>query len=91
VATLERAHVQISRAHVGRAGENGYAERFLRTLKEEEVALSDYRNVHDAYAQIKQFLEAVYMRKRVHSALGYLTPVEFEARWMTEHTHPRSP
>jgi transposase InsO family protein len=64
---------------VGEAWQNGYAERVIRTIKEEEVDLSDYQDFHDAYQQIGRFLTDVYNRKRIHSSLGYLTPAEFEA------------
>lgn len=63
----------------GKPEENGYAERLMRTIKEEEVDLSEYRNLEDAREQIGRFIDQVYMQKRIHSALGYLTPVEFEA------------
>ena len=54
----------------------------MRTIKEEEVDLSEYEDYHDAYQQIGQFLQDVYMHKRVHSKLGYLTPAEFESHWL---------
>ncbi len=76
---LKAYQIQISMAAVGKAEENGYAERFMRTVKEEEVDLSDYRDFADAQNQIGQFIEAVYNHKRIHSSLGYLTPAEFEA------------
>jgi len=50
----------------------------MRTIKEEEVDLSEYRNFAEAYQQVEQFLDDVYMRKRIHSSLGYLTPSEYE-------------
>ena len=53
----------------------------MRTIKEEEVDLSEYRNFTEAYQQIEQFLEDVYMKKRIHSSLGYLTPEEYEQKW----------
>ena len=68
-------------AAVGCPEENGYAERLLRTLKEEHVSLSAYENFADAQAQIGQFLDEVYQTKRIHSSLGYLTPTEFDAQW----------
>ena len=71
-------------ADVGAAWQNGYAERLMRTIKKEEVYLSDYQNYHDAYQQIGRFLEEVYIHKRIHSSLGYLTPAEFEAQWLAE-------
>ena len=74
----------ISMADVGAAWQNGFAERLIRTIKEEEVYLSDYRDYQDAYQQIGRFLEEVYMHKRIHSSLGYLTPVEFEAKWRAD-------
>lgn len=81
VHLLRRHDVQISMADKGEAWQNGYAERLIRTIKEEEVYLSDYHDFTDAYAQIGHFIEQVYQHKRIHSALGYLTPAEFEANW----------
>jgi transposase InsO family protein len=84
VQRLERVGVHISMAMVGEATQNGYAERLMRTIKEEEVNLSDYRDFQDAYQQLGRFLDDVYMRKRIHSSLGYLTPVEFETQWRAQ-------
>jgi len=78
---LVAAGVQISMAEVGEPRQNGFAERVMRTLKEEEVDLSEYQDYTDAYQQIGRFIEDVYNTKRIHSALGYLTPVEFENHW----------
>ena len=83
---LLNAGVEISMADVGQAWQNGYAERLIRTIKEEEVDLSEYLDYTDAYRQIGRFLEEVYMHKRIHSSLGYLTPAEFEEQWQKEHT-----
>jgi len=81
IQMLQDAHVQISMAEVGQAWQNGYAERLLRTIKEEEIDLSDYEDHADALRHIGRFLDDVYMRKPIHSSLGYLTPAEFEAQW----------
>jgi putative transposase len=81
VQLLQEHHVQISMAGVGKPEENGYAERLMRTIKEEEVELSEYNDLDDAREQIGHFLEDVYMTKRIHSALQYATPAEFEALW----------
>lgn len=78
---LQAQGVRISMADVGEPTQNGYAERLMRTIKEEEVDLSDYEDYDQAYQQIGRFLDDVYMRKRVHSSLNYLTPAEFEAQW----------
>jgi putative transposase len=83
---LQDVHVQISMADQGEAWQNGYAERLIRTIKEEEVDLSEYLDYPDAYRQLGRFLDTVYMHKRIHSSLGYLTPAEFEAQWLQEHT-----
>jgi transposase InsO family protein len=79
VDLLNNAEVAISMADVGEAWQNGFAERVIRTIKEEEIDLSDYQDFHDAYQQISCFLTDVYNHKRIHSSLGYLTPTEFEA------------
>jgi putative transposase len=81
VNSLHARQVQISMSAQGEPRENGYAERLIRTVKEEEVDLSDYLNYADAYRQIGRFLEDVYNTKRIHSSLGYLTPLEFESAW----------
>lgn len=86
VDVLQRHRIAISMAEVGEAWQNGYAERLVRTIKEEEVDLSDYHDYTDAYCQLGRFLDDVYMHKRIHSALGYLTPVEFESQWLAQQT-----
>lgn len=78
---LEEQGVEISMAEVGEAWQNGYAERLMRTIKEEEVELSEYRDFEEAYQEIGKFLDDVYTKKRIHSSLGYLTPMEFENQW----------
>jgi transposase InsO family protein len=83
-AELQTRGIQISMAEVGQAWQNGYAERLIGTIKDEEVDLSDYEDYHDALTQLGQFLDEVYMHKRIHSSLGYLTPVEFEAQWRAQ-------
>ena len=77
VTTLEEHDVEISVAHRGRPWENEYAERLIRTLKEEEVDINDYENITEARDRIGHFLTHVYNLKRPHSALGYLMPMEF--------------
>jgi putative transposase len=82
VEMLTAASSQISMASVGEPKENGYAERLMRTIREEEVDLSEYEDFTDAWRHLGRFLDDVYNRKRIHSALGYLTPSEFEQQWM---------
>ena len=84
VMLLQAHDVTISMAEVGQPTQNGYAERLIRTVKEEEVDLSEYRDYHDACRRIGRFLEDVYMHKRIHSSLGYLTPSEFESQWLSQ-------
>lgn len=88
VEMLLSAGAQISMAEVGQAWQNGYAERLMRTIKEEEVDLSDYQDYTDALQQLGRFLDEVYQHKRIHSSLGYLTPAEFEQQWL--HMQPQS-
>lgn len=88
VERLQSLGVTLSMAAVGEPRENGYAERLVRTIKEEEVNLSEYQDFADAQRQITRFLDAVYNVKRIHSSLEYLTPREFEEQWRAEHAPP---
>lgn len=75
---LKASGVQISMSRKGNPYDNAKAESFMKTLKYEQVYVSEYENLADARAQIGCFLEAVYNQKRLHSSLGYLPPAEFE-------------
>ena len=75
---LEQNEIQISMSRRGNPYDNARAERFMRTLKEEEVNGADYWDLEDARSRIGEFLDQVYNRQRLHSALRYLTPEEFE-------------
>ena len=75
---LDQNEIQISMSRRGNPYDNARAERFMRTLKEEEVHGANYRDLEDARSRIGEFLDQVYNRQRLHSALRYLTPEEFE-------------
>lgn len=75
---LKEDGIAISMSRKGNPYDNAKAESFMKTLKCEQVYLSEYDNLADARAQIGHFLEAVYNQKRLHSSLGYLPPAEFE-------------
>lgn len=81
VSLLVKHQIRISMSRTGNPYDNAKAERFMRTLKHEEVFLSDYQTLTEARASIRRFINDVYNRKRLHSALGYLPPVEFERRF----------
>jgi putative transposase len=57
---------------------NAACESFMKTLKHEEVHRNEYRDLAEARSSIREFLERIYNRERLHSALGYLPPAEFE-------------
>lgn len=84
VEKLREAAIKVSMSEVGESNQNGFAERVIRTIKEEEVYLSDYHSFEEARERIGDFIEAVYNEKRIHSSLGYLTPSEFELEWEKE-------
>ena len=77
VALLDRHDIQASMSRLGNPYDNAKAERFMRTLKQEEVDGSAYRDVTDARAQVASFIDT-YNRQRLHSALDYLSPDEYE-------------
>jgi putative transposase len=76
---LNANDIAASMSRVGNPYDNAKAERFMRTLKHEEVDGSAYRDAADARARIGTFIDTVYNRQRLHSALDYLTPEEYEA------------
>ncbi len=78
VGRLTAAGAQISMSRRGCPRDNAQAESFFRTLKVEEVYLQEYGGFSQASACVGQFIEDVYNQKRLHSALGYLPPAEFE-------------
>jgi len=75
---LKDHQIQISMGRKGNPYDNAQVESFIKTLKYEEVYLFEYQSLAEAKARIGHFLEQVYNRKRLHSALGYVPPVEFE-------------
>jgi transposase InsO family protein len=75
---LEAHGIRISMSRRGNVYDNALAESFIKTLKYEEVYRTEYHNLEEAKASMQQFLEKVYNQKRLHSALGYRSPREFE-------------
>jgi putative transposase len=75
---LQANGIRISMSRKGNPWDNAACESFMKTLKYEEVLRNEYRDLAEARASIREFLEKVYNRKRLHSALGYLPPAEFE-------------
>lgn len=71
--------IAISMSRKGVPQDNAYAESFMKTLKYEEVYMTEYANINEARRQIAHFVEEVYNKKRLHSAIGYMPPAEFES------------
>ena len=80
---LRENGVQISMSRKGNPWDNAACESFMKTLKYEEVHRNEYRDLAEVRNQIGTFLEKVYNQKRLHSALGYLPPAEFEDQLRT--------
>ena len=76
---LKQYGVRISMSRSGNPYDNATCESFMKTLKYEEGYRQEYRDLAEARACIERFLEKIYNGKRLHSALGYLPPVEFES------------
>ena len=79
VARLGEIGACPSMSKAGCPYDNAKAESFFKTLKKEEVYLSQYHNFEEAWVNLSAFLDDVYNVKRLHSSLGYLPPTEFEA------------
>jgi transposase InsO family protein len=79
VERLEARKIAVSMSRPGNPYDNAKAESFMKTLKTEEVNGKAYANIEDARRQIGAFIDTIYNRQRLHSALGYKPPVEFEA------------
>ena len=79
---LQTNGIAISMSRKGNPWDNAACESFMKTLKYEEVLRNEYRDLADARASVREFLEKVYNQKRLHSALGYLPPAEFERNQM---------
>lgn len=79
VALLQEHKIEISMSRTGNPYDNAKAERFMRTLKYEEIYMNDYETLAEVRVSIEHFIETAYNRKRLHSAIGYRPPVEFEA------------
>ncbi|MDX0266145.1 IS3 family transposase, partial [Sinorhizobium meliloti] len=77
--------IQPSMSRVGNPYDNARAESFMKTLKQEKVAGLAYRDASDARRRIASFIEDVYNRQRLHSALDYLTPEEYEQSLSSSH------
>lgn len=79
VDCLRKHNIKISMSRKGNPYDNAFAESFIKTLKVEEVYLNEYETFEDAFRNIQHFIETVYNRKRLHSALGYRSPDRFES------------
>jgi transposase InsO family protein len=77
---LRNHGIQISNSRKGNPYDNAYVESFFKTLKYEEVYLNEYETFEDALENIGRFIEDVYNSKRMHSALGYVSPIEYEQK-----------
>ena len=80
VERLETRGITISMSRAGNPYDNAWAESFMKTLKAEEVNAARYRDLEEATVSIRAFIEDVYNQRRMHSALGYMSPAEFETQ-----------
>src|SRR4051812_49327283 len=81
---LKENDIEISMSRKGNPWDNAACESFMKTLKYEEVHRNEYRDLNEARSTIRIFLEKIYNHKRLHSAIGYVPPAEFEASLLTQ-------
>jgi len=91
VERLLECGCQISMSRKAAPWENGRVESFMKTLKAEEVSLKQYRHLDEARRSLGHFLEEVYNQRRLHSALGYLPPAQFERDWQEQNNKEAAP
>ena len=90
IARLEAAGIQPSMSRPGCRYDNAMAESFMKTLKAEEVNATTYQDINHARSAIGEFIENIYNRHRLHSALDYRSPMEFELASLTADTNAAS-
>jgi putative transposase len=83
VSVLEKYHIVPSMSRPANPYDNATCESFMKTLKQEEIYCREYRDLEDLQAHVEEFLDRYYNRQRLHSALGYRTPAEFEEQCAT--------
>lgn len=88
VKLLKEHGIRISMSRTGNPYDNAKAERFIKTLKYEEIYLNEYDNLAEARFRVGEFLDHIYNHERLHSKLGYVTPAEFEQSF-SESTRPQ--
>ena len=77
----------ISMSRKGNPYDNAQAESFMKTLKVEEVYVSEYRTFAEVKERIGEFIDVIYNQERLHSALGYVSPMEFEQQVKSAYRH----
>ena len=88
VAMLEAHGLHKSCSKKGNPYDNAFVESFMKTLKENEVYMWQYETILDVIDRLPNFIEEVYNKKRLHSALNYLTPEEFEEKLRNQTVSP---
>jgi putative transposase len=88
VSLLEEHRMTPSMSRPANPYDNATCESFMKTLKQEEIYCRDYRDLEDLETHVEEFLDRYYNRQRLHSALGYRTPVEFEEQGAAENSEP---